>query len=134
MPSAGMARWFCRSTSRPKRKTAARISAGFALVFIAILGFSTGKLIGWQNANNTLNLVLVDEGGDERVERIASALRSRAGVRLTIVDSAQRAYAAVDDGDAQAARGVAVGPPSGTGSISKSSSSPGTGGTPNVFR
>ncbi len=78
------------------------------LVIIAILGYSTGKLLGWQNENTTLRLVVVDQSGDELGAAIIASLREGGGVDVITTDGPATAYAQVDDGDRTAA--VTIGP------------------------
>jgi len=73
------------------------------MVFIAILGFSTGQLMGWQDENTTLRLAWVDRSGDELTNQIYASLQKRRGVEMVKVENADRARLQVDDGDRTAA-------------------------------
>ncbi|MHC4799877.1 MAG: ABC transporter permease [Planctomycetota bacterium] len=84
-------------------RRALAILLAMPLVFIGVLGFSTGKLLGWQNENNVIRIALVDRAEDELVGQILASLREREVVELTSITGIEAAYALVDDGDCQAA-------------------------------
>lgn len=77
-------------------------------VFIAILGFSTGKLFGWQNRNDRIELVLVDLDASPIAQRMVETIVSRPGLHVTRTDSEQQGRLRVDDGEAQTA--IIIGP------------------------
>jgi len=68
------------------------------LVFIAILGASTGQLITMQNESALLRIVLANPHGDELLARIADVLGGRDGIDLKIVNGVEAAYGMVDEG------------------------------------
>jgi ABC-2 type transport system permease protein len=60
------------------------------LVFIAIIGFSVGKLTGWQSEKQGLKMAVVDEAGGELSRQVVAALEKRDGVRVeTVADRAE---------------------------------------------
>ncbi len=73
------------------------------LVFIAILGFSTGQLFKSQNDRAMMQLVVVDQSDSELAKTIISSLQSQESIHLESVDQNETAYAQVDDGDRVAA-------------------------------
>ncbi len=78
------------------------------LVFIAILGLSTGKLLGWRNENETLRVALADESGTEASRALVEALEGRAGIDVARVASRDTATGLVEEGERTAA--VVLGP------------------------
>lgn len=69
------------------------------MVFIAILGFSTGRLLGWQSENARLRLAVVDESGHELVPLIIDRLEVHEGMDLVPVEPWQAARRLVDRGE-----------------------------------
>ncbi|NLX13511.1 MAG: ABC transporter permease [Phycisphaerales bacterium] len=78
------------------------------MVFIAILGFSTGQLIGWQNENTTLTLTVHYHPGDTSGQRFVDRLSQREGLAVTVARDAADARRQVDRGDRTAA--LLIGP------------------------
>ncbi len=78
------------------------------MVFIAILGFSTGQLIGWQNENTSLTLMVDYSADDPFSGRFVDLLRRREGLVVTVASDAASARKAVDDGHCTAA--LLIGP------------------------
>lgn len=72
-------------------------------VFIAILGFSTGKLFGWQNTNDRIEIALADLDTGDVAREVTEALASRHGLDVVQLDSETHARLRVDDGEAQTA-------------------------------
>lgn len=75
--------------TRDRRALGVRIL--MPLAFIAILGFSTGKLMGWQNENAMLRLAWVDSGADPLIGAIIGRLEQRGGVEVTVTEDLQTA-------------------------------------------
>ena len=69
------------------------------LVFITILGVSTGQMLGWRNENEELKLAVVDEDLTDLSKSLVDQLRSRDGLRVTDIASAAAARQMVQDGD-----------------------------------
>lgn len=95
------------------------------LVFIAIIGMSTGKMLGWRNRNETLRIAIVDksalapESGDgappeteeeaeadgvsrrltvyDLVPEIIERLRAHKGMEITLVDTLDKARSLIAD-------------------------------------
>lgn len=72
------------------------------LVFIAIIGFSTGQLLGWKEKNTTLRIAVVT--GDDRplIRSIVDQLGRQHGLDVVRVDHEREARQQVDDGDVTA--------------------------------
>ena len=73
------------------------------LVFIAILGLSTGQMMGWRNENEQLKIAVVDEDQTELSKKVVAELGRREGVRVLMTPDAQTARRKVHDGDCVAA-------------------------------
>jgi len=78
------------------------------MVFIAILGFSTGQLIGWQNENTSLTLMVDHPADDPFSGRFVDLLRRREGLVVAVASDAASARKEVDDGNCTAA--LLIGP------------------------
>ncbi len=78
------------------------------MVFIAILGFSTGRLIGWQNENTALTLAVDYPVKDTLGERFVELLSRREGLLVTVARDAVDARRRVDQGNRTAA--LLIGP------------------------
>jgi ABC-2 type transport system permease protein len=63
----------------------------FPLIFISILGFSTGRLLGWRAENQLLKIVLIDEDQSELAGQLIARLERGDGTK--IVKAADRAEA-----------------------------------------
>lgn len=73
------------------------------LVFITILGFSTGQLLGWRNENQLLKIVVVDEDHGEMAREVIAALDKRDGLRVFHATAREQGEKLLDDGDYLAA-------------------------------
>ncbi len=73
------------------------------MVFIAILGASTGQLVGMKESAAVVRIVVVDEGTDQPAAEVFERLRRFAGLHVSVAATADAAYRAVDDGDAAVA-------------------------------
>ncbi len=78
------------------------------LIFIAILGLSTGRIIRDENTAATLQIAWVDQSGSPLAAAIGRSMRERDEIEWSPTDNDQRARQQVDDGRAAAA--VIVGP------------------------
>ena len=52
------------------------------MIFIAILGLSTGRLMGWQNNNLHLTVAVIDESNSEESGDVLSSLEGRRGLQI----------------------------------------------------
>lgn len=105
-------------------RRALAVLVALPLVFIAILGATTGRLLGWKDENQQLRIVVVDEMAHEQIGRSArniadgllmrknarqlaaeliETLSSRDGFRVAIASSVGEARQAVRDGRVNAA-------------------------------
>ncbi len=73
------------------------------LVFIAILGFSTGQLIGTQNDRGRLCIAVVDCAGDDLASEVLKMLDANAGIRMVSVAQEAEANRLVDVGEVELA-------------------------------
>ena len=78
------------------------------MVFIAILGFSTGQLLGFKDENAAIRLAWVSRSDHVLVETIRTKLAERPGVQVSDAPDESTAHRWVDDADVTAA--VYVGP------------------------
>ncbi len=78
------------------------------MVFIAILGFSTGRLLGLQDENSKLTLTVAFPANDSFSGRFLDLLRRREGLVVTVAGDAADARRQVDEGDQTAA--LLIGP------------------------
>jgi len=69
------------------------------LIFITILGLSTGRLMGWRAANATLRIVFVNEGGGELSVELIRAVSARAGIDSETAADESLAREQVRNGD-----------------------------------
>ncbi|RJP31590.1 MAG: ABC transporter permease [Phycisphaerales bacterium] len=73
------------------------------MVFIAILGASTGQFLGMRTEAGAVKVVVVDEGPGRPAEVVVAALRRNGGLRISEAASAAEAFRLVDDGDVRVA-------------------------------
>jgi ABC-2 type transport system permease protein len=78
------------------------------LIFIAILGFSTGQLLGWRSENELLKLAVVNRDHGPVAAQLVEALKRHAGIDVELVADRHVAEDLVHDGDRSAA--VIIGP------------------------
>jgi ABC-2 type transport system permease protein len=64
------------------------VLVGLPMAFIAILGLSTGRLLGWRNDNQLLKLAVVDQNDSRTSQHVIERLESIDGVQLSRVSSA----------------------------------------------
>ena len=69
----------------------------FPLIFIGILGISSGKLLGWKAENELLKITVVDEDGGEVAAELVRSLQRRDGLRIKRVTSREEARKLVAD-------------------------------------
>lgn len=67
------------------------------LVFITILGFSTGELLGWRNENQMLQIAIVNDSAGEQAAELVKTLSNREGLVIKRADDATTARRWVDD-------------------------------------
>ncbi|MBC7821333.1 MAG: ABC transporter permease, partial [Planctomycetaceae bacterium] len=63
------------------------------LIFISIIGLSTGKLLGWRASNQVIQVAWVDQDGGELAKLLQAKLRDKKDVRIlpyADVESARR--------------------------------------------
>ncbi|MFQ5731095.1 MAG: ABC transporter permease, partial [Planctomycetaceae bacterium] len=88
------------------------ILVAFPLLFITIIGLTTGKLLGWKSGNQVLKIGVIDrveykdisDTDDRRIARnmtwkILNGLRSGKGRRVTLLESDVDPDAALDEDD-----------------------------------
>jgi ABC-2 type transport system permease protein len=63
------------------------VLVGLPMAFIAILGLSTGRLLGWRNDNQLLKLAVVDQNDSRTSQHVIERLESIDGVQLSRVSS-----------------------------------------------
>lgn len=94
----------------------------FPMIFITIIGLTTGKLLGWQNSNQLLRIAYVDALEYDKIEtdfdsveldekerkrarnlitKIVNALQERKGLRMIPVETAEAAKAMATGDDTQ---------------------------------
>ena len=73
------------------------------LAFIAILGLSTGRLLGWRAENQILKMAVAIENDSELVQRVVSSLDRRDSLRVIRVPSAGEARRLVNAREVNAA-------------------------------
>jgi len=78
------------------------------LAFIAILGLSTGRLLGWKAENQILKMAVAVERDSELAQRVISSLDRRDSLRVIRVASAEQARRLVNAREVNAA--LIVGP------------------------
>lgn len=75
------------------------------LVFIAIIGLSTGQMLGWRNRNEQLRIVVINQDRDEQgapgalSQQIVDRLKARDGLDVIESDDEAAAEELVGDGD-----------------------------------
>ncbi len=73
------------------------------IVFISILGLTTGKLLGWKDDNQVLKVDVVIESDPEGVARdVVQVLKQREGLRPVVVSSTELARRHLDDREVSA--------------------------------
>jgi ABC-2 type transport system permease protein len=78
-------------------------------VFIAILGLSTGRMLGWRNENESLKLVIVNLDASDLSKRVVDELGHRDGVSVVLETDPSTARKRVHDGDSTAAVVITAG-------------------------
>lgn len=68
------------------------------LVFITIIGLSTGQLLGWRNSNSELRIAVVNRDGGELSQSIVARLREQDGVRIIVAASPRDSQSLLDTG------------------------------------
>ncbi len=68
------------------------------LVFIAIIGLSTGQLLGWRNKNEQLKIVVMNQDGGSLSQQIVERLKARPGLAVTELEDRKAADALLDEG------------------------------------
>ena len=104
MTSLEITRKDLRLLARDRR--ALVVLVGLPMAFIVIVGMSTGRLLGWRNENQILNLALADQNDSVTSQRVFDRLSSVDGVHITRI-SADDVAQQVDARDVQA--GVVIG-------------------------
>lgn len=66
-------------------RRAAVILLALPLVFITIIGLSTGRLLGWQNDNDVLRVAVLNQDGAPLSAAIVDRLAGHSGLRVTAV-------------------------------------------------
>lgn len=84
------------------RRTLAVLVA-LPMIFIAILGGTTGKLLGWKEENQLLKIAVVDESKTKLSARVVQDLSSNAGLGLEMVPGREAAKKMIADGKATVA-------------------------------
>lgn len=69
------------------------------LVFITIIGLSTGQLLGWQNDNGILKIAVVNQDGGDLSRSIIDRLRQHEGLDVQELDDPALAERLVASGD-----------------------------------
>lgn len=78
------------------------------LILIAIIGGSTGRLLGWQKENQQLKILIVEETRSELADKVVKTLSGRDGLAITRVQSHATATQMINDGEAIVA--MVIGP------------------------
>jgi len=78
------------------------------LIFITILGFSTGQMAGWRESNQVLQIALLNEDGGPLAQQVAHSLSRRDGLQITRVESREQAQDLMNRRDVNAA--IYIGP------------------------
>lgn len=68
------------------------------LVFITIIGLSTGQLLGWQNENEILRIAVVNQDGGELARSIVTRLSDHDGLDVIEVDDPVQGERLVEEG------------------------------------
>lgn len=71
------------------------VLVGLPMAFIAILGLSTGRLLGWRNDNQLLKLAVVDENDSLTSHHVIATLEAIDGIQLSQLPSRDDVEAAV---------------------------------------
>ncbi len=73
------------------------VLVGLPMAFIAILGLSTGRLLGWRNDNQLLKLAVVDLDDSRTSHHVIERLEAIEGIQLSRVPSSKLLDQQVDD-------------------------------------
>lgn len=84
------------------------VLVGLPMAFIVIVGMSTGRLLGWRNDNQVLQLAVFDEDGTATSQRVTDRLGAIDGVRVVRSDTVAEVEQQVIARTVQA--GVIIGP------------------------
>lgn len=74
------------------------ILVALPLVFITIIGLSTGQLLGWRNTNSELRIAVVNRDAGALSRTIVDRLKEHAGVRILEVDDARSGQTLLETG------------------------------------
>ncbi len=74
------------------------ILVALPLVFITIIGLSTGQLLGWQNENDVLKIAIVNQDGGRLSLSIVERLKARDGLDVLDVDDPAQGEKLIQDG------------------------------------
>lgn len=83
------------------------VLVGLPMAFIVIVGMSTGRLLGWRNDNQILNIAVTDQDGSASSQRVLDRLDVVDGVRVVQLDDKTEVEQQVGDREVQA--GVVIG-------------------------
>ena len=72
------------------------------MAFICILGLTTGRLLGWRENNQLLNLCVVNQDGSELSNRLTENLGNIDGIKMISAESLEQAKTLLEEGDANA--------------------------------
>lgn len=61
------------------------------LIFISIIGLSTGRLLGWRDQNQVIQVAWVDRDGGELAKRLQSKLTEKGDVQIVVYTDAEAA-------------------------------------------
>jgi len=84
------------------------VLVGLPMAFIAILGLSTGRLLGWRSDNQLLKLAVVDQNDSRTSHHVIARLESIEGIQLSRVSSSTLLDQQVEDRTVTV--GVLIGP------------------------
>jgi len=101
MPAAHIIRKDLLILTRDRRAAATLVF--MPLIFIAILGLSTGRIVRGENTAATLRIEWVDQSDSQLANDISRSIRQRDEIEWSHLDNVQRARQRVDDGRADAA-------------------------------
>lgn len=95
-----------RLLARDRRTLAVLVA--LPMIFIAILGGTTGKLLGWKEGNQLLRISVVDESRSELSARLIKGLAANPGLTLDVVSGRSAARKKIAEGGATV--GMYIGP------------------------
>jgi ABC-2 type transport system permease protein len=72
------------------------------MAFICILGLTTGRLLGWRENNQLLNLCVVNSDGSELSNRLTENLSNIDGIQMVPAKNLEQAQALLEEGEASA--------------------------------